>query len=219
MARKKDAAAAKGLPVVSETVLALEVLQAGRAPYNPRRISAHDAAQLEASIREFGLVEPLVWNVRTNRLVGGHQRLDALAKIGAKEASVRLVDLDEPREKALNLKLNRVHGEWDWDKLAALIEELGEASTELPLETGFTHAELEALDRDGDLLELELETLKGELGRGGAPEPAPAAAAGAPEVVSTAPRARCPVCNHPIGEALAKALAAGKAGPAPERRR
>src|SRR6266852_1799495 len=76
------------------------------APYNPRTI-AKDAAQgLRASIRRFGLVQPIVWNSRTKHVVGGHQRIDALKSLGKTEAQVVVVDLPESEEKALNVTLN-----------------------------------------------------------------------------------------------------------------
>ena len=48
------------------------------AGYNPRRpLKPSDPTykKLKASIEAFGLVEPLVWNRRSGRLVGGHARL------------------------------------------------------------------------------------------------------------------------------------------------
>ncbi|RLF27571.1 MAG: DNA modification methylase, partial [Thermoplasmata archaeon] len=83
----------------------LPISKIAPAPYNPREISDKALEGLTASIREFGLVEPLVWNKRTKRLVAGHQRLKALQKLGATEAEVVVVDLPESREKALNVAL------------------------------------------------------------------------------------------------------------------
>ena len=53
------------------------------APYNPREmLEPGDPAyrKLENSLREFGLVEPLIWNQRTGYLVGGHMRLTILRR-------------------------------------------------------------------------------------------------------------------------------------------
>ena len=76
------------------------------APYNPRTITPEALAGLGKSISRFGLVQPLVWNRRTRRLVGGHQRLAALRASGEKTAQVVEVDLPEIEEKALNVALN-----------------------------------------------------------------------------------------------------------------
>src|SRR6478672_1880271 len=76
------------------------------APYNPRRtLKPTDKAyrKLEASIREFGLVEPLIWNERTGHVVGGHARLAILKAIGLTEVPVSIVRLSDVREKALNV--------------------------------------------------------------------------------------------------------------------
>ena len=88
------------------------------APYNPRTITAAGKEKLRASLGEFGLVQPLVWNARTKNLVGGHQRLeqiDALEGSSDYSITVAVVDLDEPREKALNVILNspEVGGQFD----------------------------------------------------------------------------------------------------------
>ncbi len=59
------------------------------------------------------------------------------------------VDLDEPSEKQLNIALNRISGEFDLDKLAAVLGDLQEAGADLGL-TGFTDAEIEELCRVDD---------------------------------------------------------------------
>ncbi len=89
------------------------------APYNPRTIDPEAMAGLRRSVKEFGLVEPIVWNRQTARVVGGHQRLQALSEMGVQETPVVVVDLDETREKALNLALNNsaIAGEFTPDVL------------------------------------------------------------------------------------------------------
>jgi DNA modification methylase len=84
---------------------------------NPRRISDEALAGLDASIARFGCVEPIVWNRRTGRVVGGHQRLKVLQARGAKETYVVVVDLPEVEEHALNVALNNPHiaGAWTPD--------------------------------------------------------------------------------------------------------
>ena len=116
------------------------------AQYNPRKNLQPGDPEYEAlkrSIAEFGIVEPLVWNRRTGRLVGGHQRLKVLKERGDQEVAVSIVDLSEEKEKALNIALNRIQGAWDEDKLVYLLEQLEDAG-ELDL-TGFTTVDLHAL--------------------------------------------------------------------------
>lgn len=115
-----------------------------RAAYNPRielKPGDEEYEQLRASIEQFGLVIPIVWNKRTNRVVGGHQRLTVEENLGHAEVDVSVVDLDETQEKELNVMLNKAQGAWDDGKLAELMESLGDRATE----TGFSLPEIEAL--------------------------------------------------------------------------
>jgi DNA modification methylase len=97
------------------------------ASYNPRKDLKPDDKeykQLVKSMDEFGCVQPLVWNKRTGNLVGGHQRFKVILAQGAKEAQVSVVDLSLEKEKAINIALNKISGDWDRTKLAELIDEL-----------------------------------------------------------------------------------------------
>ena len=111
------------------------------ADYNPRTITEKAAEGLRASIRRFGLVQPIVWNSRTKRVVGGHQRIEAMKSLGGADAQVVVVDLPETEEKALNVTLNNpaITGEFT-DGLQAILAEISEA---LPLE--FEELRLDAL--------------------------------------------------------------------------
>src|SRR5436853_5679906 len=93
------------------------------APYNPRRRLRPGSPawrKLEASLREFGLVEPLVWNETSGHVVGGHARLRILREMGVTEVPVSVVRLGPEREKALNIVLNNreAQGRFDPGKLA-----------------------------------------------------------------------------------------------------
>jgi len=95
--------------------------------YNPRQMTEKQAGDLRKSIEEFDMVEPIVVNKhagRENIIVGGHQRFFICKEMGRKTMPVVYVDLDEAREKELNLRLNRNLGEWNWDLLANFNEEL-----------------------------------------------------------------------------------------------
>lgn len=86
-------------------------------------------------------MDPVIWNERTGHVVGGHQRLEVMKEMGATEVEVSVVDLPEDKEKALNVALNKISGEWDQDKLVDLLHELGDM-VEL---TGFDAEELDKL--------------------------------------------------------------------------
>ncbi|NCB36974.1 MAG: DNA modification methylase, partial [Clostridia bacterium] len=116
------------------------------ADYNPRKAlkpGDTEYQNLRQSIETFGLVEPLIWNEATGRLVGGHQRLTVLRDMGISEVAVSVVNLDEEHEKALNIALNQIDGAWDNNALASLLREL-EASDMSHL-TGFAEVDIEAL--------------------------------------------------------------------------
>lgn len=104
---------------------------------NPRRMATHDADNLEESIKKFGECVPIVVNVDMT-IVGGHQRVKILKKIGRKQTLAYFPDrmLNEKEIRELNLRLNRNMGEWDYDILANdfEIEEL--------LNSGFSLEEL-----------------------------------------------------------------------------
>jgi DNA modification methylase len=128
---------AKGVAVIRHGNLEVRVMELAAltpAPYNPRTITEEAGKGLRASIRRFGLVQPIVWNSRTQRVVGGHQRIDALKSLGRTEAQVVVVDLPESEEKALNLTLNNpaITGEFT-DDLQAILAELSQLP-ELELE-------------------------------------------------------------------------------------
>jgi len=117
------------------------------AKYNPRKdLKPGDPEyeKLKKSITEFDMVEPLVWNKRTGNLVGGHQRLKILQQMGASEVDVSVIDLPPNREKALNLALNKIQGDWDLPKLKDLLEELDTGDFDMEI-TGFDDKEIENL--------------------------------------------------------------------------
>jgi DNA modification methylase len=128
------------------------------APYHPKvelQPGDPEYEKLKRSIEEFGYVEPLVWNERTGNLVGGHQRYKILVnEQGATEVEVSVVDLDETREKALNLALNKIDGDWDLPKLRDLMSELKECDFDLSL-TGFDSADLDELFQEVPFFEPE----------------------------------------------------------------
>src|SRR5206468_6478215 len=96
------------------------------APYNPRQcLKPTDPAyqKLAASLREVGLVEPLIWNEATGHVVGGHARLEILRALGVTEVPVSVVRLTAAREKALNVVLNNreAQARFDTERLATLL--------------------------------------------------------------------------------------------------
>ncbi len=117
------------------------------AKYNPRKdLKPGDPEyeKLKKSMETFGYVEPIVWNKQSGHVVSGHKRLKILQHQGETEIECVVVDLDETEEKALNVALNKISGEWDLPKLADLINELDNGIFDISL-TGFDVAEIEDL--------------------------------------------------------------------------
>ena len=115
------------------------------APYNPRlalRPGDRRYEKLARSLREFGLVEPLIWNETTGHVVGGHARLAILKSMRVRRVPVSVVRLSPEREKALNVVLNNLEaqGRYDPDKLADVLDGLADLP-ELEL-TGFDQRDL-----------------------------------------------------------------------------
>jgi hypothetical protein len=125
------------------------------AVYNPRvqlQPGTPKYERLKQSIQEFGYVEPIIWNQRTGNIVGGHQRFNILVnEQGAKKIKVSVVDLDETQEKALNIRLNKQAGEWDDEKLAVLLMDLGDELADIEI-TGFDTEEVDELLEEMGLL-------------------------------------------------------------------
>lgn len=132
----------------------IPVDQIRHAGYNPRKnLKPGDAEyeKLKRSIEEFGYVEPIIWNRQTGNIVGGHQRAKVLVQLGAREIDCVVVDLGPEQEKALNVALNKVSGEWDIPLLTDLLKDLDAGGFDLSL-TGFDQTELEKMATNlGDL--------------------------------------------------------------------
>lgn len=127
------------------------------ADYNPRQMTEKQVADLTASIREFGLVDPIIVNKhldRMNVVVGGHQRLKIARTLGFTEIPVVYVDLPLDREKRLNVRLNKNNGQWDWDLLANNFDK------ETLLDIGFDKNDLNMFDLAEDEFDEDAELAK-----------------------------------------------------------
>lgn len=116
------------------------------ADYNPRKLLTPEDKEyqdIKRSIEKFGYVDPIIIN-SDGTVIGGHQRINVLMDLGYDEADVVIVDLDKDNEKALNIALNKITGEWDEIKLKNLLLELDLNEYDLR-NTGFSAGEIEDL--------------------------------------------------------------------------
>jgi ParB family chromosome partitioning protein len=113
------------------------------AEYNPRKKLKAGDKEFEAirqSIAEFGYSNPIVINSDMT-IISGHQRYSVLKSLGYAEVDCVIVDLNKTHEKAVNIALNKITGEWNLDSLADLLKELQVADLNLDA-TGFTADEV-----------------------------------------------------------------------------
>lgn len=119
------------------------------ATYNPRKdLKPSDAEyqKIKRSITEFGYVAPIIVNSNMT-VIGGHQRLKVLKELGYTEVECVVVDLEQNKEKALNIALNKISGDWDNDKLEELLAELKQTDIDMDI-TGFSFDEVDEILKD-----------------------------------------------------------------------
>lgn len=119
--------------------------------WNPRYISQSELGKLKTSLEEFGYVDPIIVNKHNMNIVGGNQRYLALKEMGYKE--IEVVFVNEPnleKEKALNIALNKISGDWDNEKLELVLEEIELSDFDVAL-TGFDDVEITELKMENDI--------------------------------------------------------------------
>ncbi len=96
------------------------------APWNPNEADEGTLRRLGASLERFGVVVPLV--VRSvgdaYEVLSGNQRLKVLRGQGPTTAPCVEIQADDARARLLAQALNRVHGEDDLNRKAALVKDI-----------------------------------------------------------------------------------------------
>ena len=105
------------------------------AAYNPRQISTKQYNDLKASVKKFGLVDPIIVN-KDMTVIGGHQRLKICKELKHTEIDCVVLDLSKEEEKELNIRLNKNTGEFDMDILA------NEFDIDQLIDWGFKHIDI-----------------------------------------------------------------------------
>ena len=106
------------------------------ATYNPRQISTKQFKDLKASIKKFGLVDPIIIN-KDNTVIGGHQRLKICKELKYIEIDCVVLDLSKEEERELNIRLNKNTGDFYLDILA------NEFDIDELTDWGFKHIDLD----------------------------------------------------------------------------
>lgn len=134
-------------------------------PRNPRKITDKELERLKRALMEFGDLSGIVFNRRSQQLVGGHQRSKVIPKtakivikkrypaptrtgtvaqghvlIKGERYAYREVDWDEAKEKAAVIAANKHGGSWDYPALAEWLTDLDQFGVDFEL-TGFSHEE------------------------------------------------------------------------------
>ena len=114
--------------------------------WNPRQITTEELEKLKTSLEEFGYIEPIIVNDVNNHVVGGNQGLRALIALGYTEVDCVYVHIEDlNKEKACNVALNKISGDWDEDKLRTVLEDIELSPIDIKL-TGFDELELTELE-------------------------------------------------------------------------
>lgn len=119
------------------------------ATYNPRKeLNEKDKEyqKIKNSIIEFGYVAPIIINA-DKTVISGHQRIKVLKDLGYEEIDCIVVNFNKNKEKLLNIALNKISGEWDYQKLESIFNELDENNIDL-LITGFDEKEINKLIKE-----------------------------------------------------------------------
>ena len=120
-------------------ILDISISELKLAGYNPRKIKPEELELLATGIKEFGFVQPVIIN-QDNTIIGGHQRVRAAEMIGLSSVPCLTVDISKDKEKALNIALNKIGGQWDRKLLDDLLLEVMNTTFEL---TGFDNESLQ----------------------------------------------------------------------------
>lgn len=97
-------------------------------PWNSNRVGPDMEARLEASIREFGFIKPIVVRRLTTdelQIIGGEHRVRKAVEMGIPTIPVVVLeDISDKRAKAMGLADNGRYGEDDALKLAEILGDL-----------------------------------------------------------------------------------------------
>lgn len=143
-------------------VVYLPISKLSASIYNPRTWDQKAISDLTKSIKENGFLIPILANCNKARygiIIAGHFRFKIAKDLGYKTVPVNFIDIsDIEKEKSLNITLNRVSGDWDYELLKNF-------DIEMLLNSGFDNFDLsqifdENLGVDDDEFKVDEEIAK-----------------------------------------------------------
>lgn len=127
----------------------IQICELKIAEYNPRKnLTEKDPEykKIKNSIEEFGYISPIIVNSDMT-VISGHQRLKVLKDMGETQIECIVVEFDKNKEKMLSVALNKISGEWDYQKLETLFNELAADNMDLSV-MGFDNKEIDKIIKD-----------------------------------------------------------------------
>lgn len=137
------------------------------AEYNPRIMPTAEMEKLKKGLKTHGLIDPIIIDLTDNNtVIGGHQRLEALKELYP-EKTLNLIKLgnigwvfdetnlqvkDKNDQKAKNLSLNKITGDWDYALLDEILLDLSEAHYDIEL-TGFDETDIKLDIEENNILD------------------------------------------------------------------
>jgi DNA modification methylase len=148
------------IPAGLGKVLLAHLIPDAKNPRKDLKKGDPEFEKIQNSIGKFGQLDPIIYNTRTRKILGGHQRLKVLDAKGYTElytitlgaytwafAEADLKELSEKEEIAANIALNKAQGDWQMDQLMINLQELKAEGMDISI-TGFDEKEFDGLLRE-----------------------------------------------------------------------
>ena len=165
---KQNSLKEKPLPAGLGKILLAHLIPDAKNPRKDLKKGDPEFEKINKSVEKFGQLDPIIFNTRTRKILGGHQRIKVLESQGYTElytvtlgaytwafAEADLKELSEKEENAANIALNKAQGDWNIEQLTINLQEL---KLDDMLEfTGFDDVEFDTIIRDAAIPESEKE--------------------------------------------------------------
>lgn len=90
-------------------IISLDIIKP--APYNPRSLEDAAFEMLKQSIKELGVIKPIIVNKKNNIIIAGHQRTKAMKALGIKECPAFVLDVQVSDE----IRFNQLHNKCEYE--------------------------------------------------------------------------------------------------------